>query len=272
MHSKPVTIVGSYLCPYVRKVLVCLQLKNIEYTIDPGIPWFGNDEISRISPARPAPLFTDHQVVLSDSTVICEYLDDSYPAPTLYPATPQSRARVRWLEEYADTRMGVVFVWQLFHERVVKPLLWGQAADEQVVTRATRHDAPQVLDYLEHEYATRPPQRAVDVDISDIAIASFMRSAAHAGFELEAARWPTLSALVNSAWALPAFTALESFEALSLQTPLAEQRVALEAAGAPVVPCPDLAQAGPVARLNPRVARPVMSIARPRGACDEFLC
>jgi glutathione S-transferase len=239
MPGKPVTIVGSYLCPYVRKVLVCLQLKNIEYTIDPGIPWFGNDEISRFSPARPLPWFTDDQVTLSDSTVICEYLDDSYPTPTLYPATPQSRARARWLEEYADTRMGAVFVWQLFHERVLKPLLWGQASDEQLVERTTRCDVPQVLDYLEHEYATTPPHRAAGVSVSDIAIASFMRSAAHAGFELEAARWPALSAVVNSAWSLPAFTALEAFEALSLQTPLAEQRRALQAAGAPVLLGPD---------------------------------
>ena len=36
-----VRIVGSYLSPYVRKVLVVLDLKGIPYEIDPIIPFIG---------------------------------------------------------------------------------------------------------------------------------------------------------------------------------------------------------------------------------------
>ena len=38
---KPLLIVGSYLSPYVRKVLVCLEIKNIAYEIDHFAPFFG---------------------------------------------------------------------------------------------------------------------------------------------------------------------------------------------------------------------------------------
>jgi hypothetical protein len=42
-------IIGSYLSPYVRKVLVCLDIKGIAYQIDPIVPFYGNDEFARLS-------------------------------------------------------------------------------------------------------------------------------------------------------------------------------------------------------------------------------
>ena len=45
-----VTVIGSYLSPYVRKVLVCLELKGIQYEIDPIVPFYGNDEFTRLIP------------------------------------------------------------------------------------------------------------------------------------------------------------------------------------------------------------------------------
>ena len=83
--SEPVRIVGSYVSPYVRKVLVVLDLKGVPYEIDPIIPFMGNDEFSQLSPIRRIPVLVDDQVTLSDSTVICEYLDDRYPTPPLRP-------------------------------------------------------------------------------------------------------------------------------------------------------------------------------------------
>ena len=38
-----VQIIGSYLSPYVRKVLVVLDLKGLPYEIDPIVPFFGDD-------------------------------------------------------------------------------------------------------------------------------------------------------------------------------------------------------------------------------------
>src|SRR5215813_1338734 len=104
-----VRIVGSYLSPYVRKVLVVLDLKGLSYEIDPIVPFFGNDRFTQLSPVRRIPVFIDDQVTLPDSSVICQYLEDRYPEPKLYPASIADRARARWLEEFADSRMGEVF-------------------------------------------------------------------------------------------------------------------------------------------------------------------
>ena len=43
-------IIGSYVSPYVRKVLACMALKGIDdYEIDPITPFFGGEEFSRLS-------------------------------------------------------------------------------------------------------------------------------------------------------------------------------------------------------------------------------
>ena len=39
MATAKTRIIGSYLSPYVRKVLVCLDLKGISYEIDPIVPF-----------------------------------------------------------------------------------------------------------------------------------------------------------------------------------------------------------------------------------------
>jgi glutathione S-transferase len=234
MTQKPVTIVGSYLSPYVRKVLVCLALKRIDYVIDPIVPTHGEDESSRISPLRRVPVFIDESVTITDCTVICEYLEERYPEPALYPTTPRSRARARWLEEYADTRMGEVFAFRLFDERVTKRCVWGEEADHAVVDRAIEIEAPQILDYLEHEYSGVSTFLYGELGIADIAVVSFLRNASVAGFSIDEARWPAMHALAGRALQHPAFIALQKFEELSLHTPPLSQRDALIAAGAPV--------------------------------------
>ena len=103
-----VRIIGSYLSPYVRKVLVCLHLKGVPYEIDPIVPFMGGDRFSTLSPLRRVPVLVDDGVTLADSTVICQYLEDRHPQPAVYPRDVADRARARWLEEFADTRMGDV--------------------------------------------------------------------------------------------------------------------------------------------------------------------
>ena len=58
-------IVGSYLSPYVRKVLACLDLKGIDYEIDPIVPFYGDDRFSRLSPLRRIPVLIEGDLVLT---------------------------------------------------------------------------------------------------------------------------------------------------------------------------------------------------------------
>ena len=168
-------IIGSYVSPYVRKVLVCLELKGIDYEVDPITPFFGNDEFERLSPLRRIPVLIDDELVLTNSTVIAEYLDETYPDPPLLPEHPKERARARWLEEFADTRLGDVFIWGLFYPKFVHPIVWKEPGDQERIDNSLSTEIPAALDYLECEL----PESGYlfgSIGLADIAIASFFRN------------------------------------------------------------------------------------------------
>ena len=226
-------IVGSYLSPYVRKVLVCLDLKGVPYQIDPIVPFYGNDEFARLSPLRRVPVLIDDTVTACDSTVICEYLEERYPQPRLFPQGEPQRARARWLEEFADSRMGDVIVWRFFNQFVIRRFVWGEKPDETLVAKARDVELPAILDYLEQQV---PGDGFLfgEVGVADIALAAFFRNAAFVRYAIDPARWPKVAAYVSRALDLEAFRRLRPFEELSLRTPIARHRDALREAGAPV--------------------------------------
>jgi len=232
-NSPPVTIVGSYLSPYVRKVLVCLETKGIAYRIDPIVPYYGNEAFERVSPLRRIPVLIDDRIALADSTIICEYLDERYPNPPLLPRETELRARSRWLEEYADSRMGEVFIWHFYNQLVIRKFVWGLPPEEPVLKAAIESEIPQVLSYLEAEV----PQTGLlfgSLSIADIAIASFFRNAGFAHFAIDAKRWPRTAQYIARVLSHRGFEKIAGYEDLLLRTPIPQHRAALMAAGAPV--------------------------------------
>jgi glutathione S-transferase len=230
---KPILIVGSYLSPYVRKALVCLELKGIAYEVDPIVPFLGDDRFSKLSPLRRVPVLVDGDLVITDSSVICQYLDDLQPSPPLWPADIRDRARARWLEEFADTRMGDVFIWRLFNQVAIRPAVWGEKGDRALVDKTLKEDVPVVLDYLESE-APADGFRFGALGLADIAPACFFRNAGFARFQIDAGRWPRTAAWMGRTLATPAFTKLAALEDAIARTPIPQQRAALQAIGAPI--------------------------------------
>ena len=225
------TIIGSYVSPYVRKVLACLNLKGIGYEVDPITPFFGNDEFRRVSPLCRIPVLIDGDFAISDSSVICAYLDDSYPGAPLFPADPRDRARARWFEEFADTRLGDLFIWNLFYQKIVHPLVWGEPGDQARIDKAVNEDIPAALDYLERQL---PASGFLfgEIGAADIAVASFFRNGAYAGFTVDAGRWPTTDAFVARTLAHPCIAALLPLEDVQRNADIKGRRQALLGAGA----------------------------------------
>ncbi len=231
--SQPLKIIGSFVSPYVRKVLACLNLKGLPYEIDPITPFFGNDEFERLSPIRRIPVLIDGDFSVSDSSVICFYLDEAYPGHPLLPADPKDRARARWFEEYADTRLGDVFIWGFFYPKVVHQLVWGEPGDQERVARTLEEEIPPAVDYLEREL----PESGFlfgDIGLADIAIASMFRNASYGGFEPDPERWPRTAAFVNRVLGHPAIASLLPFEDVQRGVEIKRRRQALLEAGAPL--------------------------------------
>ncbi|RDS83171.1 glutathione S-transferase family protein [Dyella psychrodurans] len=231
--SSTLTVIGNYVSPYVRKVLVCLDLKGIDYAIDPIAPFIGNDEFTRLSPLRRVPVLIDGDLVLNDSSVICQYLEDKYPTPSLYPVDIVKRAKARWLEEFADTRLADVLIWRLFYQLAIRRHVFGETTDEAVVQKAREVDIPSALDYLETQL---PVDGFVfgELSIADISLACYFRTASFVRYAVDAEKWPRVAALVQRMLALPSFQKLARLEDSMLRLPLAQQREALVAAGAPL--------------------------------------
>lgn len=233
MPREKIQVIGSYLSPYVRKVLVYLDIKGLEYEIDPIVPFYGNDNFSRLSPLRRIPVLIDGDVCLADSTVICEYLDEAYPEKPLLPGDKNNRARCRWYEEYADSRMGEVFIWHLYNQRIIRKYVWGQEPDETVLNKALNEEIPEVMDYLE---SILPPHGFLfdQLSTADISIASFFRNATFANYVIDDERWPNVAAHVNLVLSHTSFKDLQDYEVICLRTPIQAQRAALVEAGAPI--------------------------------------
>ena len=169
------TVIGAPISPYVRKVLTVCEMKAIPYQVDPIVPFFGDDTFSELNPLRRVPVFIDDQVSVSDSTVICEYLEERYPTPALLPKTPAQRARARWMEEFADTRIGDVFIWRIFYEAVVSPFIWQRPRDKDKIARAVEEDLPPVMADLER-LAPASGFLFGAVSIADISVAVFFHN------------------------------------------------------------------------------------------------
>jgi glutathione S-transferase len=101
--TSQLTLVSHHLCPYVQRAAITLFEKDVpfvrlEVDLANKPDWF-----VRLSPLGKVPLLrveagADGETVLFESTVICEYLEDTQPNP-LHPAEPLVRAHHRaWIE------------------------------------------------------------------------------------------------------------------------------------------------------------------------------
>lgn len=187
---------GAALSPMVRKVLMSLEIKGLDFEHEVVIPGMTPEGYEKVSPLKKIPAFVDESVSLADSSVICEYLEDRYPETPLYPSDPASKAQARWLEEYSDTVLLEVLGGNLFFERVVKPLM-GMETDEEKVQKSLKEKVPAVLDYVESVLPEEGFLLGDQLMMADIAIGSHLINAGYAGFEPDAEAYPKLSAYME---------------------------------------------------------------------------
>ena len=93
---------------FTAKVRIALDEKALAYErIEVGWSLAGRYEphhpdVVALNPKRQVPVLVDGDVVVYDSTLVLEYLEDRYPDPPLYPRDAIARARCRQLEAAAD--------------------------------------------------------------------------------------------------------------------------------------------------------------------------
>jgi glutathione S-transferase len=92
-------------CPFCQKVRVVLAEKDLEYEriyVDLRKNEQKVPEFLKLNPYGKVPVLIDDDVVVYDSTIVNEYLNEEYPIPPLMPEDSAGRARVRLLEDFCD--------------------------------------------------------------------------------------------------------------------------------------------------------------------------
>jgi len=82
-------------CPYCHLARIVLAEKDITFEaidVDVNNP---PEDLSDLNPYNTVPTLIDRDLVLYDSRVIVEYLDERFPHPPLMPVDPVSRAKTR---------------------------------------------------------------------------------------------------------------------------------------------------------------------------------
>ncbi len=213
------TVYGVNASPFVRKVRVFLAEKGIAYDLDPVIPFNVSAEFRKMSPLGKVPAFRDGERTLADSSVICAYLERVHPQPALYPGDAYDYARALWFEEYGDGGLSGIIGAKIFFQKVVGPMFFGQTTDAAVVKKAFEEELPPMFDYLESQLGGDGVLVGKQFSIADIGIGTQFVNLRHAGYSVDAARWPKLAKYLAALHARPSFKAVIDEEAAAFGTP-----------------------------------------------------
>jgi len=111
------------LSPYCRKVRLCLAEKRIECELVEEKYWEANPDFLRRNPAGKVPVLRIEDKTLSESTPICEYLEEKHPEPALIPKGFEARYEVRRLVAWFDDKFHSEVTSKLLYERVNKKVM-----------------------------------------------------------------------------------------------------------------------------------------------------
>ncbi len=200
------TLYGSSLSPFVRKVRIVLAEKGLDYSLDQVNVFDPPEWFLTISPLKRIPVLRDGDATLPDSSAICGYLEKRSPEPSLYPQAPFDYGRALWFEEYADSEFAGAIGLGCFRPVVVSRLM-GKEPDHDAAQKTCKERLPRYLSYLEGEIAGRTHFVGERLSIADIAVACQLVNLQHTGYMPAAGAYPNLTAHFQRMMARPSFTA-----------------------------------------------------------------
>ena len=110
------------LSPFCRKVRLVLAEKKVEVELIEERYWEQSPEFLKKSPSGKIPILQLNGKLLTESTPICEFLEELYPEPKLMPDSAEDRYEVR----------------RLINERINKKIMKQGAPDSKNVMNGKR--------------------------------------------------------------------------------------------------------------------------------------
>jgi RNA polymerase-associated protein len=99
-------------CPFSHRCRIVLFEKSMDYEIREVDLFNKSEEVMMMNPYGQVPILTDRDLIIYESNIINEYLDERFPHPQLMPPDPMTRARMRLMmhnfERELFTHVGVL--------------------------------------------------------------------------------------------------------------------------------------------------------------------
>lgn len=89
------TLYSTITCPFSHRCRIVLHEKDMDFQVIDVDPNNQPEDLAVMSPYGRAPVLVERDLVLYESNIINEYIDDRFPHPQLMPADPVMRARAR---------------------------------------------------------------------------------------------------------------------------------------------------------------------------------
>ena len=85
-----------------HRVRIVLGEKDLVFKVEEVLIGQNNEDLIALNPNNTTPTFVDRNLVLYESRVIMEYLDERFPHPPLMPVDPVIRAKTRMVLHYIE--------------------------------------------------------------------------------------------------------------------------------------------------------------------------
>jgi len=85
-----------------HRVRIVLGEKDLVFNVEDVAHGQNNEDLIALNPNNTTPTFVDRNLVLYESRVIMEYLDERFPHPPLMPVDPVIRAKTRMVLHYIE--------------------------------------------------------------------------------------------------------------------------------------------------------------------------
>ena len=169
------------LCPFSRKVRLCLGEKGVAYDLVPERPWERTDALLDMNPAGETPVLVDadKRLTLIDSTVICEYFEETVERAPLLAGAAAQRAEIRRLVAWIDRHVFGEAVGPLLHERLIKRIR--RQTPDAGILRVAMRAANQQLDYLDYLLDHRAWLAGPQLSLADLTAAAHISVADYLG-------------------------------------------------------------------------------------------
>ncbi len=108
------------LSPFCRKVRLVLAEKKMDVELIEERYWEQSTEFLRRNPAGKVPILRHEGALLTESTPICEFIEELNPEPSLIPKDAKARYEMRRLVSWFDDKFHHEVTSNLLYERVNK--------------------------------------------------------------------------------------------------------------------------------------------------------